>query len=120
MAAGGLLSGRHDGNAPPQEGTRFALRSAGARYLAQYWHAQELTTIKHLRVAAREAGMSTVTLAVAWVLSNPAVTATIIGASRPEQLSDSFTAARMGGLPSDLKAKLDELTHGWRTVDAER
>jgi len=118
--AGGLLSGKHDGNAPPQEGTRFALRSAGARYQARYWHAQEFATIEDLRTVAREAGMTLVTLAVSWVLSNPAITAPIIGASRPEQLADSFAAARMGSLPSELKAKLDDLTHGWRAIDAER
>jgi aryl-alcohol dehydrogenase (NADP+) len=39
--AGGLLSGKHDGTAPPPDGTRFALRNAGARYQARYWHEQE-------------------------------------------------------------------------------
>ncbi len=67
-----------------------------------------------------EAGMSLATLAVAWVLSNPAITAPIVGASRPEQLADSLAAAEKGGLPADLKAKLDDVTHGWRAVDADR
>jgi 1-deoxyxylulose-5-phosphate synthase len=60
------------------------------------------------------------TLAIRWVLSNPAITAPIIGASRPEQLVDSLAAAEQGPLPDDLKAKLDEITHQWRAVDAER
>ena len=60
------------------------------------------------------------TLAVTWVLSNPAVTAPIIGASRPEQLADSLAAAERGALPPDLKARLDDLTRAWRAVDAER
>ncbi len=64
--------------------------------------------------------MSMVTLAVAWVLSNPAVTAPIVGASRPEQLADSLAAAEMNGVPAELKVRLDGLTHGWRAVDAER
>jgi aryl-alcohol dehydrogenase-like predicted oxidoreductase len=34
-----------------------------------------------------------VTLSVAWVLATPAVTAPIIGASRPEQLDASLAAA---------------------------
>ena len=59
-------------------------------------------------------------VALAWVLKNPAITAPIIGASRPEQLADSLAAAEQGPLPADLKAKLDEMTHGWRAVDAER
>jgi aryl-alcohol dehydrogenase-like predicted oxidoreductase len=59
-------------------------------------------------------------MAVGWVLSNPAITAPIVGASRPEQLADSLTAAERGPLPADLKAKLDEMTQDWRRVDAER
>jgi aryl-alcohol dehydrogenase-like predicted oxidoreductase len=118
--AGGLLSGKHDGTAPPPEGTRFSLRTAGARYQARYWHEQEFATIENLRTVAQEAGMTLVTLAVAWVLSNPAVTAPIVGASHPEQLADSLAAAEMNGLPPELKAKLDEMTQGWRAVDAER
>jgi aryl-alcohol dehydrogenase-like predicted oxidoreductase len=54
------------------------------------------------------------------VLSNPAITAPIIGASRPEQLADSLAAAQAGALPGDLKARLDDITQGWRNVDAER
>jgi aryl-alcohol dehydrogenase-like predicted oxidoreductase len=118
--AGGLLSGKHDGTAPPPEGTRFSLRSAGARYQARYWHEHEFATIESLRTVAQEAGMSMVTLAVAWVLSNPTITAPIVGASRPEQLADSLAAAAMDGLPPELKARLDALTHCWRAVDAER
>jgi 1-deoxyxylulose-5-phosphate synthase len=118
--AGGLLSGKHNGAVPPPEGTRFTLNNAGTRYQARYWHEQEFTTIESLRTVATEAGMTMATLAVAWVLSNPAITAPIVGASRPEQLADSLAAAEMNRLPHDLKTKLDELTHHWRSVDAER
>jgi 1-deoxyxylulose-5-phosphate synthase len=64
--------------------------------------------------------MSLATLALRWVLSNPAITTPIIGASRPEQLTDSLAAAAQGPLPQDLKARLDEITLQWRAVDAER
>jgi len=59
-------------------------------------------------------------MALAWVLSNTAVTAPIVGASRPEQLADSLAAVENGPLPPELQARLDDLTHGWRAVDAER
>lgn len=51
--------------------------------------------ITFLRLAA-EAGMSLVPLAVAWVLAHPAITAPIIGASRPEQLDDVLAAVDQG------------------------
>jgi aryl-alcohol dehydrogenase-like predicted oxidoreductase len=118
--AGGLLTGKHDPKAPPPEGSRFQLGSAGARYQQRYWHEREFATVDALRKVAAEAGMTTATLAMRWVLSNPAITAPIVGASRPEQLADSLTAIEKGPLPKDLKAKLDDITDEWRSVDAER
>jgi aryl-alcohol dehydrogenase-like predicted oxidoreductase len=118
--AGGLLTGKHGKDERPPQGSRFTLGRAGAMYQARYWHEREFETIESLRAVAGEAGMSLATLAVRWVLSNPAITSPIIGASRPEQLADSLAAGEAGALPSELKARLDEMTHGWRAVDAER
>jgi aryl-alcohol dehydrogenase (NADP+) len=118
--AGGLLTGKHDRQAPAPEGTRFTLGTAGARYQARYWHEKEFETIEALRRVAATADLSMATLAVAWVLSNPAITAPIVGASRPEQLADSLAAVEKFPLPSELRAKLDETTQAWRAVDAER
>ena len=118
--AGGLLTGKHDRNAPPPQGSRFTLGSAGARYQARYWNAGEFATVEQLRAVGNEAGMSMATMAVAWTLANPAITAPIIGASRPQQLADSLAAAEKNGLPPELKQKLDTITHGWRAVDADR
>ena len=118
--AGGLLTGKHNRGAPPEQGTRFTVGRAGAMYQTRYWHDREFDTIEELRNIAKESDMSLATLAVRWVLSNKAITAPIIGASRPEQLADSLAASEMGTLPDSLKAKLDEVTAGWRAVDAER
>ena len=118
--AGGMLTGKHDHKAPPPEGSRFQLGTAGARYQERYWHQREFEAIDALRGVAAEAGMSMATMAMRWVMSHPAITAPIVGASRPEQLADSLAAAEQGPLPGDLKAKLDDLTREWRAIDAER
>jgi aryl-alcohol dehydrogenase-like predicted oxidoreductase len=118
--AGGLLTGKHDNKAPPPEGSRFQLGTAGARYQQRYWHGQQFETIEALRKVASDASMSMATMAVRWVLSNPAITAPIIGASRPEQLADTLAAGEQGPLPAELKAKLDDITLGWRAVDEDR
>jgi 1-deoxyxylulose-5-phosphate synthase len=117
--AGGLLSGRHSRTAPPPAGSRFTLGSAGGVYQDRYWHEQEFDTVEQLRGLAAEAGLSLVTLAVAWVLANKVITAPIIGASRPEQLDDSLAAAAVR-LDDDLKRRLDEITHQYRMGDAPR
>ena len=118
--AGGLLTGKHDGKSAPPEGSRFQLGTAGARYQERYWHQQQFETIEALRTIAKDAAMSMATMAMRWVISNPAITAPIIGASRPKQLADSLAAAEQGPLPADLKTKLDDATTAWRMVDAER
>jgi aryl-alcohol dehydrogenase (NADP+) len=118
--AGGMLSGKHRRGAAPTEGTRFTLGSAARNYQSRYWHDREFETVEAFCALAAEAGMTPTTLAVAWVLAHPAITSQIVGASRPEQLADSLAAAQGPPLAADLKAKLDELTHAWRAVDAER
>jgi 1-deoxyxylulose-5-phosphate synthase len=116
--AGGLLTGKHKRNGAPPEG-RFTLGNAGKMYQERYWHEREFDTVEAFEKATREANVSPVTAAVAWVLANPAVTSAIIGASRPEQLNDSLAAADLRLDPA-FKGKLDELSHEYRFGDATR
>lgn len=117
--AGGLLSGKHNRDAGPEEGSRFTLGSAADRYQDRYWHEGMFDTVEQLRPIAQEAGMSLPQMAVAWVMANPAVTAPIIGASRPEQLDDTLKAA-LTEMPAELKRRLDDLTADYRKGDAFR
>src|SRR5215472_1981018 len=117
--AGGMLSGKHVRASPPPEGSRFTLGWAGQIYQERYWHDREFETVEALRKLADQAGVSLVTLSVAWVLANKAITAPIIGASRPDQLDASIAAAEYA-LDADLKRQMDELTHEYRMGDAAR
>jgi len=117
--AGGLLSGKHSRAAAPTEGSRFTLGTAGGMYQDRYWHEREFDTVDALSRLAHEAGVSLVTLAVAWVLANKVITAPIIGASKPGQLDDSLAAVGYQ-LDADLKRQLDELTQEYRLGDAPR
>ncbi len=107
--AGGLLSGKHSKEAGPTEGTRFSIGSAAARYQERYWQDAQFDTVDALRPIAADLGMSMVTLANAWVLAQPAVTAPIVGASRPDQLADAVAAVDVT-LDDDTLATLDEIT----------
>jgi aryl-alcohol dehydrogenase (NADP+) len=117
--AGGLLSGKHSRANPPPDSTRFTLGTAGKMYQDRYWHDREFDTVEALHGLADEAGVSLVTLAVAWVLANKAITAPIIGASRPEQLGPSLAAAEYT-IDDELKRRLDEYTYEYRLGDAPR
>lgn len=117
--AGGLLSGKHVRTAAPTEGTRFTLGNASQNYQDRYWHDREFDTVEQLQGVAEEADLSLVTLAVAWVLAQSAVTAPIIGASKPAQLDLSMAAAEVT-LDAELLRRLDELTRDYRLGDAAR
>ena len=117
--AGGLLSGKHNREAGPEEGSRFTLGTAAERYQDRYWHEGMFETVEQLRPIAQEAGMALPQMAVAWVMANPAITAPIIGASRPEQLDDTMKAAETP-MDADLKTRLDDLTANYRKGDAAR
>jgi aryl-alcohol dehydrogenase (NADP+) len=117
--AGGLLSGKHNRSAPPPEGTRFTLGNAAANYQDRYWHEREFATVEELRKVAERQGVPLVTLAVAWLLANPVITAPIVGASRPAQLDDTLAATEFV-MSGALKAELDELTRSYRMGDAAR
>ncbi len=117
--AGGFLSGKHQrGN--PTEGSRFTLGTAAGRYQERYWHDRQFDAVEELRVIATGSGVSLATLALQWVLSNPAITSPIVGASRPEQLADAFAAVKGGALEGDVRIRLDEMTVDYVNHPAER
>ncbi|MEJ8848483.1 aldo/keto reductase [Variovorax rhizosphaerae] len=117
--AGGLLTGKYAPGAKPEDNTRFTLGTAGSMYQDRYWNERSFNTVTQLQKLAEEAGVPLSTLAVAWVMANPLITAPLLGASKPEQLDATLAAAEYK-LPADLKQKLDELTAEYRKGDAPR
>ncbi|MFH0130150.1 aldo/keto reductase [Variovorax sp. VaC1] len=117
--AGGLLTGKYKAGAKPEDNTRFTLGTAGNMYQDRYWNERSFNTVTQLHALADEAGVPLATLAVAWVMANPLITAPLLGASRPEQL-DATVAAAEYKLDPALKQKLDDLTAEYRKGDAPR
>jgi aryl-alcohol dehydrogenase (NADP+) len=117
--AGGLLSGKHLRAEAPAAGSRFTLGSAGKMYAERYWNARELEAVDEVGRLAAERGVAPATLAIAWVLAHPAITAPLVGASKPEQLAASVAAVDLVLEPA-LKTRLDELSHDFRMGDAVR
>ncbi len=116
--AGGMLTGKHRGGTPT-EGTRFTLGRAAELYQQRYWQERMFSTVDELSGIAADAGMPLAQLAVAWVAANPAITAPIIGASRPEQL-DATVAGCTTVLDPELRQVLDDVTLDYRRGDADR
>jgi 1-deoxyxylulose-5-phosphate synthase len=116
--AGGFLTGKHHPGTPT-EGTRFTLGRAAGLYQDRYWQERMFSSIDAIRSVADDAGVPMTTLAVQWVLANPVITSPIVGASRPDQLA-AAVAAVDAPLDADVKQRLDEVTHEYRSGDNPR
>ena len=117
--AAGMLTGKHRGSTEPDKGGRFEMGTSAAMYRQRYWADDKFRVVEELAAVADEAGMTMATMAVAWTMAHPAITAPIVGASKPEQLDDAIAAATIT-MDADLKAKLDDLTLAYRVVDVDR
>src|SRR5215210_350882 len=91
--AQGVLTGKYKPGEDYPEGSRATDEKGGADMISRWLDDDVLTRVQRLRSLADEAGLSLATLAVAWVLQNPNVSAAIIGASRPEQVTANVKAA---------------------------
>lgn len=118
--AGGLLTGKYSHDKSPSQG-RFSQEVGrfGEIYQERYWHRRQFETVEQLGAIANEHGKPLTTLAIGWVLANPAVTSVILGASRLSQLADTLAAADLA-LDGELKTQLDELTAEYRRGDSAR
>ena len=113
--AGGLLSGKYQHREKPTEG-RFSAELGdqfGDQYRERYWHQRQFETVERLKKVTSEIGEPLSKLSIAWVLANPTITSAILGASRPDQLTDTLGAVDLE-LPAAIKAELDHITDEYR------
>ena len=106
--AQGVLTGKYRPGEQAPAGSRATDQKGGADMIARWMQDDVLTRVQELRPIAEEAGLTMAQLAVAWVLQNPNVSAAIIGASRPEQVTDNVKAAGVTLDDATLKA-IDEV-----------
>ncbi len=105
--AQGVLTGKYaPGQAPPAD-SRMASDEMGAFLRGRFDADELLEAVQRLVPIARDAGLSMVQLALAWVLRRPNVASAIIGASRPAQVHDNAAASGVA-LSPDTLAAIDE------------
>ncbi|MDO9378905.1 MAG: aldo/keto reductase family protein [Nocardioidaceae bacterium] len=105
--AQGVLTGKYKPGQDYPEGSRATDTKGGADMVSRWLKDETLTAVQKLAPLADQAGLTMAQLAVAWVLQNPNVSAALIGASRPEQVTDNVKAAGVT-LEDDLMAAIDE------------
>jgi aryl-alcohol dehydrogenase-like predicted oxidoreductase len=105
--AQGVLSGKYLPGQPAPEGSRAADPNVG-EFIQKFMTDDVLTRVQQLAPLAKEVGLDMAQFAVAWVLQNDNVSAAIVGASRPEQISSNVKAAGVK-LPAEIMKKVDEI-----------
>ncbi|MFJ1833790.1 aldo/keto reductase family protein [Streptomyces sp. NPDC088175] len=106
--AQGALTGKYKPGAPLPAGSRATDDKGGANMVARWLRDDVLERVQRLRPLADSAGLSLAQLAVAWVLQNTNVSAAIIGASRPEQVTENVGAAGVT-LDAELLKGIDDI-----------
>jgi len=91
--AGGLLSGKYRSGEPPPPGSRLDTRPGPYRHLLGD---ETFARLDRFMDEAARRGVSPTTLAIAWLLAQPAVTAVVIGPRRIEQLEPAVAALDVG------------------------
>jgi aryl-alcohol dehydrogenase-like predicted oxidoreductase len=105
--AGGLLSGKYRRSGSPESGTR---QVSGTWSEPPVRDQEKLyDTIEVLVDIAGSHGASPAQVALAWLLTRPAVTSLVIGARTDEQLQDNLGAADLV-LSTDERAALDKVS----------
>ncbi len=109
---GGVLAGKYQGGARP-EGARFSrYLEIGGRQAAmaqRFVNDRSLASTERFMALAADAGMSPVTMAVAWSKQHDFVASTIVGVSTEGQLPEILAAADLV-LPDDLMKAIDKVS----------
>jgi|SRR5579859_4505700 len=95
----GLLGG---GYTPRTTFARDDWRSSSPMFQGEPFK-HDLAVVGRLKTLAQQHGMSVAQLAIAWVLSNPAVDVAIVGARHPKQLAQTVPAADIQLSPEVLR-----------------
>jgi aryl-alcohol dehydrogenase-like predicted oxidoreductase len=115
--AQGVLSGKYLPGQPPPAGSRATDEKGGANFIKRFMTDDVLTRVQQLQPIAAELGLTTAQLAIAWVLQNDNVAAALVGASRPEQVTENVKAAGVQ-IPEELLARVDQVLGDAVTSDA--
>lgn len=109
--AQGVLTGKYRPGQQPPEGSRATDTNGGANMIRRFLNDDVLGRVQELKPLAAEAGLELSQLAIAWVLQNTNVSSAIIGASRPEQVTENVKAAGVK-LEDSLLKRIDETLGG--------
>ena len=103
---GGFLSGQYARGASLPEGSRASIQG---RFVDRMLTERNFQILDKLQAKADELGISVYNLSMAWAMSHPAVTSTIVGARIPKHVDDALEASEIH-LDPELRAEMTAWT----------
>ncbi len=98
--AGGWLTGKYRRDEEPPAGSRMTFRPEPYEHLR---NERTYDSLEAFEAIAAERGTTPATLALAWLLSQPHVTAVVVGARRPQQLRPALDALELRLSPEEAE-----------------
>jgi voltage-dependent potassium channel beta subunit len=98
----GMLTGKYDKGVPA--GSRFQNEGFAKKFLTE----DNAQRVKKLKKIADKLGISRAQLALAWILRQPGVSSTIVGATKLSQLEDNVQAADIT-LDADVLGQIEKI-----------
>ena len=114
--AQGVLTGKYLPGTPAPKDSRASNTEAAAGGISKYMTDEALASVQKLKPLADSLGLTMAQFGLAWVLANPNVSSAIVGASRPEQITDNVKAVGVE-IPQDVMTQVDEILSGLIVTD---
>lgn len=112
---GGLLTGKYVKNKSPPANSR-------ATYNSRYWESINVEgnfmAVHQIQNVADEIAIPLSKLAVAWILKNPAITASIVGVSTLEQVEENCRITEIK-ISDEIYNKLNEITKNYIPISLQ-
>ncbi|MCT1400359.1 aldo/keto reductase family protein [Paenibacillus sp. p3-SID867] len=102
--AQGLLTGKYTSASDIPEGSR----AAKLEWMRKGITEEKIAKVRELEKIAGELEVSVGNLALAWILRQPNVASALVGASRPEQVTENVKAAGIE-LSEDVQTRIEEI-----------
>ncbi len=99
----GMLTGKYKKDQPAPAGSRVTHPDIGSWMKDDYFSDVNFAKVEKLQQVADRHGISMVHLSLAWLLSVPGISSAIIGASRPEQVTNNVKATEITLSPEMLQ-----------------
>jgi L-glyceraldehyde 3-phosphate reductase len=100
--AQGMLTNKYLDGVPEKSRAK-----AGKSFKQEFLGAETVARVRGLNEIARKRGQSLAQMAIAWVLRDPRMTSALIGASRPEQITEIVGALKNTAFSGDELAEID-------------